>query len=181
MGFKLRAPFGDTHKIRVAHEKYRMRVAHIDGNRVGQPTHFQPQMQRVARFRKRDLAPVPFWCAHIHPHLLAFGAFSGADACCRLNGDGLFLFFAQENIAHTARGIAAGGNLRAIRIVNLHSHIRRFGRGENHQLVAANTKSPVTKALHLLGRKRHSHFPPVKHDEVVAGTMHFAEGKVHGR
>ena len=86
-------------------------------------------------------------------------------------------FLRHDEGRHTARGVAAGLHLAAIRIADAHEDVGPgpLGRFHDDQLVAADTLAAVGDRPGALRIQHEGLLPGIDDDEVVAQSVHLDE------
>src|SRR3546814_2739698 len=96
----------------------------------------------------------------------------------RLDGDGVASQLAHDQRGHAARAVAAGAYLAAVVVPDAHEHVGAAVRRplQDQELIAAHALAAVGNGLGQAVRQRKRLLAGVDHDEILATTVHIAEG-----
>jgi hypothetical protein len=84
--------------------------------------------------------------------------------------------FRGDERSDAARGVSASSNLAAISIPDAHEYIGPRRGLERNELIAADAFLAVGDGAHRILVKRKRASAGIEHDEVVAESVHLAEG-----
>jgi len=169
---------GKIDRLRIGHEEHHMRIAHIDGDRIGQIVPRDRHRQGIHRIGQRNVVPAKPRSAHRDADAVCSGA--GRNRSAQSLDAGFAVALVGEQQTHRAAGIAAGFDFAAVGIENAHAHIGMIAGSEHDQLIAADPGHAVGQR----GRAARGHHDRVRarvdHDEIVAQAMHLAKRNAHG-
>ena len=155
-----------------------MGIAHGSGaGRHAGAAHFDQEIAGIGLLRQRDLLPVQPRLAHIHRHCALAGIAADQKPAHGGKLDPHQAALVQQQARDTARGVVAAFRFRSVGIVEQHAGIGLGAAGaDHHHRVAADAEMPVGDLAQLFGGKGNSAVACVKHDEVIAQSVHFQEG-----
>ena len=129
--------------------------------------------------RQRDLVPIEPRRAHVDGDAAVIVDGRGKHGALGGDADLWRAALLGEQRRDAARRIAAGANLAAVGIPDAHEHVGLRRRLERDHLIAADAVLPIGDGRDLVGPQRDRVLAQIEHDEVVAETVHLAEGEAH--
>lgn len=183
MGFQRRAVYRRVDLIGVFDKDHGVRIAHIDGHKVGEIGAIHRHVIGITLLRQRNLLPVEAGGAHIDADPIIFRAGADQGSGDGFKVDALDAELFQQQMGDAACAVAAGLRLRSVGVVDAHESIAAvFGRLNRQELVIADTAPTIAHGAVIRLGKLEWGIAGIDDDKIIAEAMHFHERNAfHGR